>query len=63
MKNENLVKTGKYSTMEAARLLGVHRNTLGLWVSKGYLKCYLCHRTGRRYYMGKDLMRFARIRI
>lgn len=61
MKERELVKTGKYSTMEASRLLGVHRNTLGLWVQKGFLKCYLCHRTGRRYYIGRDLMRFRKI--
>lgn len=53
-----LKDTAKYGTMEASRILNVHRNTLGVWVREGFLRAHVSARTGRRYYLGRDLKRF-----
>lgn len=55
----NIDPTGRYTTSQAAAVLCVHRNTLLNWVNSGKLTCLLSH-TGRRVYLGRELMRLWR---
>lgn len=52
----DIADTGQYSVGEAARLLGVHRNTLNRYVKERLLRCHY-HRSGRKFFYGRDLVR------
>ena len=41
-------------TGEAAKLLGISKQTLIAWEQKGYIKCYKTL-TGQRFYTSKDI--------
>ncbi len=55
----NVSPTGRYPIGMAAKLLGIHRNTLRQYTEAGMIKCGF-RRKGRpmRFYMGSELMRF-----
>lgn len=53
-----LNRADKFSTTEAARILGVSRPTIYSYVSQGLLKYKTRRSNGRRYYTGAELMRF-----
>lgn len=54
----NISKTGRYSTTEAASLLGVNRSTLSRWLERGVIKCGYRRHNNRRFYEGSELIRF-----
>lgn len=49
---------GRYSTDEAAALLGVHRNTIIRYTKKGKLLFGIRRSTTRKYYTGAEILRF-----
>lgn len=48
---------GQYGTNEAAEALGVSRKTLKRWRDGGLIKFHR-HKTGRAYFLGRDIIRF-----
>lgn len=50
--------TGRYSTAEACRLLGVHRNTLMKYTKEGCIRFGVRRATNRRFYLGSEILRF-----
>lgn len=58
-----VIDTGRYSTMETCRLLGVHRNTLQRYTEKGLIRCGFRKSTGRKYYLGSEILRFWRMKL
>ena len=51
--------TSRYSSSQAAEVLGIHRNTLLKWANEGKVS-FRTARNGRRYYFGLELMRVWR---
>lgn len=54
----NVVLNAKYSIAEAADLLGVHRNTIRNLTNAKKLKCGTRRYTGRKFYLGSEIIRF-----
>ena len=54
--------TARYSIGEAAQILGVHRNTLRRHTNTGPtgIDCSFRKSNGRRFYTGKDIVKFWR---
>lgn len=50
--------TGRYSSGETSRLLGIHRNTLRRYTDTGAIKCGFRRESGRRFYAGSEILRF-----
>lgn len=53
-----IAPTGKYSIPETCKLLGIHRNTLRLYTQAGKIKCGFRRATGRKFYTGREILRF-----
>lgn len=51
---------GRYSTTEACKLLGIHRNTLNNQTNAGNIRCGRHRHNLRRFYLGKEIKRFWR---
>lgn len=54
--------TARYSIQEAAAILGVHRNTLRRHTNTGPtgIACSFFKSNGRRFYTGRDIVKFWR---
>jgi len=52
----------RYSIGEAAQILGVHRNTLRRYTNTGPtgISCGFRKSNGRKFYTGKDIIKFWR---
>lgn len=48
---------GRYTTTEAAALLGIHRNTLRNWAQSSKIKCTHRKVNCRRYFTGAEIKR------
>lgn len=48
--------TGRYCTSQAAKALGVHRNTIRNYADAGLLKFKTRRKDGRRFYTGQALL-------
>jgi len=56
--------TARYSIGEAAKILGVHRNTLRRYTNTGQMGIDCHFRTnGRKFYTGLDIVRFWRANL
>lgn len=53
-------KEGRYSVTETCKLLGIHRNSLRKYTELGLIKCDLRKQTGRKFYLGHEIIRFWR---
>lgn len=53
----NISATGRYSTAQASRLLGIHRTTLSRYADSGIIKFGLRSISGRRFYLGSELIK------
>lgn len=51
---------GRYTPTQTSKLLGIHRNTLRLYLLKGWIKCGMRRYTGRRFYTGAEILRLWR---
>ncbi len=58
--------TGRYSTMETCRALGIHRDTLRTYTeTKQLIKCGM-RKLGNRYvkfYLGSEILRFWKSQV
>lgn len=52
--------TGKYSSAETAKLLGVHRNSIINYTRAGLLKYGIRKSNGRKFFRGVDILYFWR---
>lgn len=59
----NIDMNGRYSIGEAAKLLGLHRNTLRIYTEQGYVKCGYRKATARKFYMGSELIRLWKAQL
>ena len=50
--------TDRYTITQAAELLGIHRNTLGRYSMQGLIKCGFRRPTGRKFFTGREILRF-----
>mgnify|MGYP002673199828 FL=1 len=48
---------GRYTAMQAAALLGVHRTTIGRWKRAGLIRPRTSKVNGRPRYIGSDLIK------
>lgn len=55
--------SGRYSTMETARMLGIHRNTLNNHTNAGHIRCGRHKYNLHRFYIGKEIKRFWRAHL
>lgn len=54
---------GRYSVMQACEALGIHRNTLRNYTEQGLIKCGFRRETGRKFYAGREIIRFWRAQL
>jgi DNA-binding transcriptional MerR regulator len=54
----NVIDTGRYTVTQTALALGIHRNTLGSYTCQGLIKCGYRRGTGRKFYEGREILRF-----
>ena len=52
--------TARFSTTDAANLLGIHRNTLRLHTKAGHIKCGYNRVNRRPFYLGREIRRYWR---
>ena len=50
----------RYSSGEACKLLGIHRNTLLRWVNEGKVKFGIRRANTRKFYLGREIKRIWR---
>lgn len=50
--------TGRYSVTQTCKFLGVHRNTLRNYTNAGMIKCGFRRESYRKFYEGKEIIRF-----
>jgi len=55
--------TARYSQREAARLLGIHPNTLRRYTESGKVGCGFHRTNGRPFYMGREIKRLWRSQV
>lgn len=55
-----VVSSRRYTTTEAAQLLGIHRNTLNRYTAQGRIRCIHLSMNGKRFYLGSEIARCYR---
>jgi len=50
--------TGRYSVMQTCSMLGIHRNTLQKYTEQGLIKCGFRRASFKKFYTGREIMRF-----
>lgn len=58
-----VAETGRYSVTETAAALGIHRNSLRNYTEQGHIKCGYRRQTGRKFYLGSDILKFWRAQL
>lgn len=56
----DVTPTGRYSVTQTSNILGIHRNTLRNYTNLGVIKCGFRRETFRKFYEGKEILRFWR---
>lgn len=56
-------ESGRYSVMQACEALGIHRNTLRNYTEQGLIKCGFRRGNGRKFYEGREIVRFWRAHL
>lgn len=56
-----VTNTGRYSTTQTAKALGIHRNTLRKHTELGHIKFGIRKGTARKFYLGYDILKFWRM--
>lgn len=51
-------RMARYTPTEAAQLLGIHRDTLLKYTRQGWIRAGQHKVTGRRFYLGAEIVRF-----
>lgn len=50
--------TGRYNVTQTCKSLGIHRNTLRNYTDAGVIKCGFRRENYRKFYEGKEIIRF-----
>lgn len=56
----NVPDNGRYSTTEAARVLGISRTTLYKYANAGMIKCGYRRANNRPFFEGREILRLWR---
>ena len=56
-------EASRYSLEEASKLLGMHRNTLLKYANKGIIKTGIRRSNSRRFYLGREILRFWKAQL
>ena len=56
-------ENGRYSLREACELLGVHKTTMIRWVKEGKIRYGIRRSNYRKFYLGRELVRFWRAQL
>lgn len=59
----NVNESGRYSVTQASQALGIHRNTLRGYTDAGLIKCGFRRESGRKFYEGREIIRFWKARL
>ena len=59
----NVTETGRYSVTKTTEVLGIHRNTLNRYTERGLIKCGHRRESGRKFYEGREILRFWKARM
>lgn len=59
----NVRSDGRYSVQETAHLLGIHRNTLLRYTNKGRISCGIRRSTTRKFFTGREIIRFWKAQL
>lgn len=59
----NVSDTGRYSVTETCNVLGIHRNTLRRYTDQGLIKCGFRKQTARKFYAGREILKFWRAQL
>lgn len=51
-------KGGRYTVKQTAEALGIHRNTLRHYTKQGLIKCGFRKANYRKFYEGREIIRF-----
>ena len=54
----NVSLTGRYTINATCELLGIHRNTLANYTNEGKIKCGHRRESKRKFYLGREILRF-----
>ncbi|MDO4512288.1 MAG: helix-turn-helix domain-containing protein [Bacteroidales bacterium] len=54
----NVDVNGRYSVAQTCKLLGIHRNTLINYTKAGKIRCGFHRANMRKFYLGKEVVRF-----
>ena len=54
----NVVPAGRYSIDETCNVLNIHRCTLRRYTYSGKIKCGYRRVSGRKFYLGSEIIRF-----
>lgn len=56
-------ETGRYSVTETCKVLGIHRNSLKKYTEQGLIKCGFRKQTARKFYSGREILKFWRAQL
>ena len=59
----NVIETGRYSVTETCKALGIHRNSLKKYTEQGMIKCGFRKLTARKFYAGREILKFWRAQL
>lgn len=58
-----VVEAGRYSIAETCLALGIHRNSLRRYTDQGLIKCGFRKQTARKFYAGREILKFWRAQL
>lgn len=59
----NVLESGRYSVMETCAALGIHRNSLRKYTEMGLIKCGFRKLSARKFYAGREILKFWRAQM
>lgn len=59
----NVNELGRYSVMETCAALGIHRNSLRKYTEQGLIKCGFRRLSARKFYSGREILKFWRAQL
>lgn len=54
---------GSYTVGQVCKVLCIHRNTLRRYTEIGVIKCYRSKQSGRKFYSGREILRFWKYKL
>lgn len=59
----NVNEAGRYTVTETCLALGIHRNSLRKYTEQGLIKCGFRKQSARKFYTGRDILKFWRAQL